>query len=147
MDERRVAETLRDGTAAAVPAALLSGVPSTLHALLTDGDPLEASVAAGSILLPRERRRGRLLVAAIPVHLMLSIVWALVLAAVLPRKNPVVEGAVAGLAIAGLDLAVIGRRYPRIRALQPLPQVADHVAFGIIAAVVLARREEARFRP
>ena len=37
---------------AAAWAALLSGAPSTLHALATGRDPLEAALAAGSILLP-----------------------------------------------------------------------------------------------
>lgn len=94
--------------------------------------------------MPREQRAARLLIAAIPVHASLSLAWAVALAGVLPRRNPVVEGMLAGLAIAALDLGLIGRRYPRIRALQPLPQVADHVAFGIIAAATLARQEATR---
>ncbi|MDQ3957552.1 MAG: hypothetical protein M3273_04435 [Actinomycetota bacterium] len=104
------------------------------------GDPLAASLAAGSLLLPREQRRGRLLLAATLVHLILSGAWGLVLAAVLPRREPLVEGAGAGLVIAALDLGVIGRGNPRIRALEPLPQIADHVAYGIVAATALARR-------
>jgi hypothetical protein len=139
--ERRV---IRDGLAAALPAAFLSGLPSTLHALWRKRDPLEASVAAGSILLPRESRRARLLVAAIPVHASISCAWALVLSAVLPRKAPVAEGVLAGLSIALLDLGVIGRHYPRIRALQSGPQVADHVAFGLVTALWLARRARTR---
>src|SRR6187399_3328068 len=50
-------------------AALLSGAPSTLHALATGRDPLEAALAAGSILLPDETRKTPLLAAAVPVHL------------------------------------------------------------------------------
>jgi hypothetical protein len=129
----------RDGFGAALVAGLLSGLPSTLHALWHKRDPFEASVAAGSILLPRERDRARLLAAAVPVHVVLSLSWALVLSAVLPRRRPVVEGTIAGVGIAGLDLGVIGRRYPLIRQLQVGPQVADHLAFGIVAAVWLAR--------
>jgi len=130
----------RDGLAAAAPAGVLSGIPSTLYALVTKRDPLEASIAAGSILLPHQSRRGRLLAAAVPVHLAISVLWGLVLASVLPRRKPFVEGTLAGLVIATLDLGVIGRRYPRIRALDPVPQVADHVAFGIVAALALVRR-------
>ncbi len=44
----------------------------------------------------------------------------------------VLGGAVAGLVIAALDLGVIGRRYPEIRALPRVPQVLDHVAFGVL---------------
>jgi hypothetical protein len=125
---------------AGLPAALFSGLPSTAYAVLHGRDPLEATVAAGSILLPVERRRGRLLMAAIPVHLTLSAVWTAAIAVVLPCRRPLAEGTLAGLAIAALDLGVIGRRFPRIKALQTGLQIADHMAFGIIAAAVLARQ-------
>ncbi len=108
------------------------------------GDPLEASAAAGSILLPEETRRGRLLLAAVPVHLALSLSWACGIAFLAPRGREVPFGAAAGLAIAALDLGMIGRRFPRIRALRPLPQVADHVAFGLVVGWVLARRRAGR---
>lgn len=132
----------RGALRAAVPAALLSGLPSTIQALIVKSDPFEATLAAGSILLPREQGRGRLMAAAIPVHLGLSVTWTALMAALLPRRHPVMEGTVAGLAIAILDLGVIGRHFPRIRALPPLPQIGDHVAFGIIAATSLARQQE-----
>jgi hypothetical protein len=133
-----------DGLRAGVPAALLSGLPSTIHALLLGRDPLEASAAAGSILLPGEQRRGRLLLAAVPAHLLLSAVWAVGIAFLLPRRRPLVEGTFAGLAIAAFDLGVVGCRFPRIRALRPVPQIADHVAFGIIVAAALARPGDSR---
>lgn len=135
--------TLQAGLRAALPAAIFSGVPSTIYALLSQRDPLEAALAAGSIVLPHEQRRLRLLLAAVPVHLALSIGWAVVLVKTLPRRNLIREGALAGLAIAAIDLGVIGRPYPRIRALPLLPQIADHVAFGVIASVALSRHEEA----
>ena len=85
------AGTIEDGLAAGAVAAVLSGAPSTLHALATRTSPLEATLA--------------------------------------------------GLGIAALDLAVVGRRHPRIRALPVLPQVADHVAYGVtVGAVLRARR-------
>lgn len=138
---RAVGQVLRHGGRAAVPAAVLSGLPSTIYSLMTLRDPLEASIAAGSILLPNERKRAPLLIAALPVHLSLSVIWAVVLAAALPLKKPVVEGMVAGMVIAALDLGIIGRRFPRIRALDVPPQVADHIAFGIVAAIALARQD------
>ena len=137
-------ERVRAGLRAAIPAAVLSGIPSTFHALVTKTDPLEASIAAGSILLRNEQRRDRLLIAAVPVHLGLSAGWAVILAAALPLRNPVGEGALAGLGIAAIDLAVIGSRYPRIRALRPLPQIADHVIFGVVASVALSRQQRAQ---
>lgn len=101
---------------------------------------LKPSVAAGSILLPNEQRPGRLLLAAIPVHLALSVGWTWLLAGTLPGKRPVVEGTVAGLAIAALDLGVVGSRLTRIRALPIGPQVADHIAFGVVASLALSRQ-------
>jgi hypothetical protein len=121
---------------AAAWAALLSGAPSTIHALLTRRDPLEATLAAGSILLPHETRRPRLAAAAVPVHLALSLGWTVVLDRAGVRGSP--AGAVAGLAIAALDLGVVGRRMPRVRALPLAPQVADHVLFGTIVGRALA---------
>lgn len=118
----------------------MSGGPSTAYALLTKRDPLEATFAAGSLVLPGEDRRLRLLLAAVPVHLAISLGWALVLARVLPRRRTVVAGAAAGLAIAALDLGLIGRRFPRIRALPLLPQLADHLAYGATVGAVLERR-------
>jgi hypothetical protein len=58
-------------TAGAVAAAV-SGAPSTLWALAAGRDPFEATLAAGSMLLPGETRRGRLVAAAVPVHLALG---------------------------------------------------------------------------
>jgi hypothetical protein len=135
------AETLRDACVAGAVAALISGTPSTTHALLTARPPLDGALAAGSLLLPNEQRPGRLLLAAVPVHLALSLGWALALAAVLPRRWTVACGALAGLGIAALDLGFIGRRFPRIRA---LPQAPDHLAYGGTVAAVLRRRRARR---
>ena len=118
-------------------AAVLSGAPSTLHAVATGRDPLEATLAAGSILLPGETRRAHLLAAAVPVHLALSLGWAVVLDRAGVRTAR--AGAVAGLVIAALDLGVAARRFPRIQALPLLPQLADHAAFGAIAGRLLGR--------
>ena len=131
----------RDGLAAGAVAAVLSGVPSTVHALASGRDPLEATLAAGTILRPGETRPERLLAAAVPVHLALSLGWGVVLARVLPRRPSLAAGAAAGLAIAALDLGLAGgRRLPRIRALPLGAQVADHVAYGIVVAAVLRSR-------
>jgi hypothetical protein len=130
---------LRRAVEAGLWAAAVSGAPSTLHALATHGDPLEASLAAGSILLPNETRRRRLLVAAAGVHLTLSLGWAVVLERA--RVRGAAQGAFAGLTIAALDLAVGRALFPRIRALPLVPQVADHVAYGAIVGLMLDRRD------
>jgi hypothetical protein len=126
---------------AAAWAAALSGIPSTVHALATGRDPLEAVYAAGTILLPHETRRLRLAAAAVPVHLALSVGWTVVLDRAGARGAR--QGAISGLAIAALDLGLVGRHYPRIRALPVLPQIADHAAFGAVACSLLRRQSAA----
>ena len=114
-------------------AGLLSGAPSTAAAVLARRDPFEAIRAAGSVV-------GSPTVAAgVGVHAGLSLGWALVLAAVLPRRRPALWGTVAGAAIAAFDLGVVGRRLPRVRALPVLPQVADHLAYGAVVGAVVGR--------
>ena len=121
-------------------AGAVSGAPSTLYALRTGRDPLEATLAAGSLLLPRERRRGRLAAAAVPAHLGLSLGWAAVLERMLPRRPSLSAGAAAGLAVAAIDLGLVGRRFERVRALPLVPQLADHALFGATVALALRRR-------
>ncbi|HWN22616.1 MAG TPA: hypothetical protein VNP93_11630 [Gaiellaceae bacterium] len=128
----------RDAIVAGAWAAVLSGAPSTISAFATGRDPLEATKAAGSILLRRETRTPALVAAAVPVHLVLSLGWALVLDRARVRGPG--HGAAAGLLIAALDLGLAGRRYPRLRDLPLAPQVADHVAYGAVVGIVLARR-------
>jgi hypothetical protein len=135
-------DDVRDGLLAGAAAALPSGLPSTVHALATGRDALAATLAAGSLLLPDETRRGRLVAAAVPVHLGLSLSWGVAFARL--RVRGPVAGAAAGLAVAALDLGLVGRRTPRVRALALAPQLADHVADGAIVGAVLRRRAARR---
>jgi hypothetical protein len=121
-------------------AAAVSGAPSTAVALARGDDVLEGARAAGTLLLPRATRTLPLLVAAVPVHLALSLGWAVVLDRVLPPGRERLGGLVGGLAIAALDLAVVGRRLPRISSLPQPRQWADHAAYGLAVGEVLARR-------
>jgi hypothetical protein len=117
-------------------AATLSGLPSTVHAVVTGRDVLGAAKAAGT-LFPGRRDRPDARLGAV-AHFVVSAGWVAVLATVdRRRKLGVVGGAVAGLVIAALDLEIIGRRYPAIRALPQGPQWADHVAFGAIVGGLL----------
>jgi hypothetical protein len=137
---------VRIGVRAGLVAAVLSGAPSTAHALATRQDPLAATRAAGALLLPRETRTGRLLAAAVPVHVAISLGWGVVLAALLPRRRTALWGALAGLGIAALDLHVPGERTAAVRELELWPQVADHLAYGVVVGVVVARRRALRLR-
>ena len=108
--------------------------------LLRGESPLDGATAAGSILLPAERRTLPLVAAAIPVHLALSLGWAVPMSALLPRRATVPAAVAGALAIAALDLEIFGRAFPRIRALPQGRQWADHVAYGLAVGLVVRRR-------
>jgi hypothetical protein len=132
-----------DALTSGLAGAVLAGIPSTALSLARGDDVLDGARAAGAIVLPRERRTPVLLAAAVPVHLALSLGWAFALERVLPRGAEPVTGAIAGLGIAALDLAVIGRRIPAITALPQGRQWADHVAYGLAVGVALRLRRRA----
>lgn len=137
---RRWPRTASDAFLAGTVAAVVSGVPSSVWALATGRSLREGALAAGSLLLPREQRPAVLVAAAVPVHLTLSLGWAFVMRAILPSRRPVAWATLAGLGIAALDLGVIGRRLPRIRALPQPTQVVDHLAYGATVGVILDLR-------
>jgi hypothetical protein len=76
----------------------------------------------------------------VPVHLALSLGWALILEALLPRRREPLYGMLGGLGIAALDLGVIGRQIPAIRALEQPPQWLDHAAYGLAVGLILKLR-------
>ena len=137
-------------TEATIAAALLSGMPSTLAALRRHraarpalADLLAATRAAGTLLPPG--RAG--LVRGAVAHLLISAGYGELLARTLPRRHPVLAGAGAGLAIGAFNLLLVGRRFPQIKALPLLPQLADNVAFGAIFALVADRQRGERADP
>lgn len=134
----------QDAAVAGTLAWALSGLPSTVWTLLQGGNPLVEAQAAGTLVLSPAVGRAALLVAGAGAHTVLSYGWAAVLALSLPERRAREAGAVAGLAIAALDLGIVGRRYPAIRALPALPQIADHLAFGLLVGAVVRRRRLSR---
>jgi hypothetical protein len=115
-------------------AAVLSGLPSTVHAALTGREVLAAARAAGT-LMPGGKSD---VVAGVAAHLVVSAGWTVVLAAVNRRCGlGVLGGAAAGLVIAAVDLEFFGRRYSAIQELPRIPQWLDHVAFGAIVGGML----------
>jgi hypothetical protein len=131
---------VNDALAAGLVAAVVSGAPSTVTTLARRESVLDAGVAAGSLLVGANASAPVALAAAVPVHLALSVGWAAVLDAALPRGAELAGGALGGLAIAALKLVVIGRRFPLIRALPQGRQWADHLAYGVTVGAVLALR-------
>jgi hypothetical protein len=121
-------------------AAALSGTPSTLDALARGRsaralvDHLRKATCAAATLIPPGRpsfARGTLM------HVAFSAMYGEALARTLPERHSVPLAAVYGLATGIVNIAVIGRRYPAIRTLPLLPQIADHVAFGVVFAMVV----------
>lgn len=140
----RVEVSVADGLVAGAVAGVLAGAPSTLHAALT-GRPLTESTRAIAGLLGLDRASPSVqLVAGGAVHAALSIGWATVAAAALPRRHPVAAGAVAGVAVGVVDLGIGRRRVPAIRALPYWPQLVDHALFGAVTGAVLARLRRQR---
>jgi hypothetical protein len=116
-------------------AGVLSGVPSTLHAVVARRPVLASTRAAGTLLGRPTVPRG------LVAHAAISAWWTGVLAATLPRRHAAWWGAAAGIGIGLLDLGIVAdHRVPAIAALPRMPQLADHVAFGALAGAVLGRR-------
>jgi hypothetical protein len=80
-----------------------------------------------------------LLPAGAIAHAAISLGWGVVLSMTLPRRHTAGAGAAAGALIAAFDLGLIGRGVPAIAALDPAPQVADHLAYGAVAGAILRR--------
>jgi hypothetical protein len=121
---------------AGLVAAVVSGAPSTAYALAAGRDPLEATKAAGALVVGDGATGWAQVVAAAPVHVAISLFWAAVLERALPRRHRAAYGAAAGLAIAAVDLGVIGRRRAATRRLPLFPRLADHARFGAVVGAL-----------
>src|SRR4051794_36362370 len=82
-------EFWRQTVIAAAVAALLSGIPSTLMAWRNGGDLMEATRAAGAMLISPRASDLALFSAAALVHCTISLFWAAILVWLLPRKRVV----------------------------------------------------------
>lgn len=119
-------------------AAVVSGIPSTVYALLAGDDVWAATRAAGTLLPGRRNRPG--VAAGLIAHVAVSAFWTCVLAAATSRHRlGAGGGAAAGLAIAALDLGIAARAYPAVRALPHGPQILDHLVFGAVTGALLDR--------
>jgi hypothetical protein len=123
-------------------AAVLGGAPSTLDAFRRGRDlqsvaayVRDATSAIGTLVPPG--RPG--FVRGSCVHVCVSVVCGEALARTLPRSCSVGWGAAAGLGIGVLNVGIIGRRFPAIKALPLIPQLADNAAFGAVFALVVDR--------
>lgn len=126
---------LTDIARATAVASVLSGAPSTLHALVAGRNLLASTRAAGTLLPGRRDRPGVLAGGA--VHVGVSAFWGVVLGWTLPPRNTAAWGALAGLGIAAISLPAGGRRRPALAELPQAPQWLDNVAFGAVVGLLL----------
>lgn len=114
-------------------AGMLSGIPSTVITLARR-EPLLPPVRAAGALVGRPS-----VPAGIAVHSAVSLGWTAVMSVFGDRRQRMPAGIGWGLAIATIDLGLIGRHVPAIRSIPQLRQWLDHVAFGAIVTFVLPR--------
>ena len=140
----RMARDRRRVTEASLLAATLSGLPSTLHAVIKQRslrsaavDAYDTTCAVGTLVPPGRPGFGR----GAAAHLAISMLCGETLARTLPRDHSAAWGAAAGLLIGVINVGVIGRSFPAISRLPLVPQLADNVMFGTVFAVALDRRD------
>jgi hypothetical protein len=134
--------SLRELAWAWLVATVFSGLPSTAHALFTDADPLEATWAAGGMLLPMSAPPALLFMAAAAVHCSVSAFWTAVFGFLLPRRWVVAWALANSAGVALLDLLLIAPLYfPSVAALAFWPQLADHLAWGVLLGATLHHQQ------
>ncbi len=123
-------------------AGVLGGIPSTVYLLATGGDLFASLNALAAMVNANELPILARLAVAGGVHFAVSFGWAGVLVALLPRRAPILGALVSSALIAVLDLILIAPRFfAEVAALAFMPQLADHLAWGLtVGAVLRARR-------
>jgi hypothetical protein len=138
--ERAVRPRRRVLEATAV-ASVLAGAPSLVVALSREGIVgtwrygVRATRAVG-VLVPPGRPN---LTAGAVAHFAISAAAGEVFGRFLPVRHSLAWGAAGGAVMGVVNVGLIGRRFPAIRALPFGRQVADNVAFGVIFAAVADR--------
>jgi hypothetical protein len=130
---------IADIARATAVASIVSGAPSTLHAVITHRNLLASTRAAGTLMPGRRDRPG--VIAGGVVHVGVSAFWGLVLGRTLPRRRTAAWGALCGLGIAAISLPAGGRSRPALAALPQGAQWADNVAFGLVTGWLLSRSD------
>jgi hypothetical protein len=129
-------------------ATVFSGLPSTLYALVSGADPLEATRAAGAMLVPGSADTPTVVAAAALVHPAVSLFWAAVFGCLLPRRRVTLWAVTGSAAVAWLDLRVIAPLlFPAVAALPFWPQFTDHLMWGALLGAMLQLRLRRAGRP
>jgi hypothetical protein len=126
-------------------------LPSTLYAFASGSDPLEATRAAGAMLVPVASDTPTLVAAAALVHPAVSLFWTAVFGCLLPRRFLAPWAIVGAAGVALLDLRLVAPLlFPGVAALAFWPQFADHLMWGALLGTTLqirlARRERRCWR-
>lgn len=123
-------------------AAVLGGLPSTLHAIVESGR-LSAAPEYGvavttriGVLLPPFRPG---LVRGIGAHVLISAMAGQAMGQLLPQRRSLACGAALGLVMGLGNVVVVGRHIPAIAELPVVPQLADNIAFGVVFAAIVDR--------
>lgn len=133
---------LKDLAYAWLVATVFSGLPSTLHALAIGSDPLEATRAAGAMLISSSAGTPALVAAAAIVHPAVSLFWTAVFGWLLPRRHALMWAVAGAAAVALIDLRLIAPSlFPSVAALPFWPQFADHLAWGALLGGTLQARK------
>ena len=131
-------------------ATVFSGAPSTVHAVVSGGDPWEATFAAGRMLVD-SASPVVLFAAAAVAHPAVSAFWTAVAALVLPARHATFWATAFAAVVGLLDLLLIAPRwFPEVAALAFWPQMADHLMWGACLGgtlQLLARRRARRTPP
>jgi hypothetical protein len=128
-------------------ATAFSGVPSTVWALVTGSDPLEATWAAGAMLVPADSGPRVLFASAALVHSTVSLFWALVFGVWLPRRHVALWALCGAAVVALIDLGLIAPLFfPSVAALAFWPQFMDHLMWGACLGGVLQLHRSPRRR-
>ncbi|MGQ0654420.1 MAG: hypothetical protein ACT4P4_19500 [Betaproteobacteria bacterium] len=128
-------------------ATLTSGLPSTVHALVTGGDVTEPTRAAAAMLIRADSPLPHLVAAAAVAHSAISLFWAAILTYTLPWRYTVAWAVGAAATIALLDLRVIAPfMFAEVARLPFWPQFADHLMWGASLGATLTWRRGARGR-
>lgn len=105
---------------------------------------MEATRAAGAMLLRSETSFEKLFLAAAIVHASVSFFWVIVLWLALPYGHTMLWALLASVAIALLDLRLIAPAFfPDVAALAFWPQLADHLMWGACVGLTFRRRRRA----
>jgi hypothetical protein len=112
-----------------------------VYAFLTHRDVLEATRAAGAMLIRPDAPLAALIAAAALVHAVVSFFWASVLRFLLPPCHIAVWAMAWSAGVALLDLRVIAPIFfGSVASLPFWPQFADHLMWGACLGVTLQLR-------